>query len=222
MLVLRRTDRTGFVYGGMANYWDPPKTLRETMRSAARAVGEHLIERVGYRGPYGIDGVLTSAGFRPTELNPRATAGHVMPVYAAGLMAETMARAELAGDLEVDAQWLEETLLTAGDSQRGGRALMALADPPAESQGGCRLRRWQSQAGGPGAPPRNYPYPEPAPRVASCSSPSIRNELRTVHRLPPCRCRPEFRPRQVGPTDPTSGTRAGPVRCGSFLGTVTP
>jgi predicted ATP-grasp superfamily ATP-dependent carboligase len=55
------------------------------MRSAARAVGRHLIERVGYRGPYGVDGVLTSAGFRPAELNPRATAGHMMPVYAAGL-----------------------------------------------------------------------------------------------------------------------------------------
>ncbi|MEX0666901.1 MAG: hypothetical protein WD313_01065, partial [Acidimicrobiia bacterium] len=54
ILVLRRTDRTGFVYGGMANYWDPPNTLREAMRSAARAVGQHLIERVGYRGPYGI------------------------------------------------------------------------------------------------------------------------------------------------------------------------
>ncbi|MEX0666900.1 MAG: hypothetical protein WD313_01060, partial [Acidimicrobiia bacterium] len=76
-----------------------------------------------------IDGVLTSAGFRPTELNPRATAGHIMPADAAGLMAATLARAELAGDLELDAEWLEETLLTAGDRQRGGLALMSLADP---------------------------------------------------------------------------------------------
>lgn len=53
MLVLRRTDRTGFVYAGLANFWDPPKRFREAMRTAARAVGEHLIARVGYREPYG-------------------------------------------------------------------------------------------------------------------------------------------------------------------------
>lgn len=129
LLVLRRTDQTGFVYAGFANFWDPPNRFREAMRSAARAVGEHLIARVGYRGPYGIDGVLTSAGFLPTELNPRATAGHIGPAQAAGLMAEAIARAQLAGDLELDADWLEETLLHAGDSQRGGRALMSLAEP---------------------------------------------------------------------------------------------
>jgi D-alanine-D-alanine ligase-like ATP-grasp enzyme len=129
MIVLRRLDRTGFVHAGYANYWDPPQELREAMRAAARAVGQHLIERVGYRGPFGIDGVLTPAGFRPTELNPRVTAGHMLPADAAGLMAEPLARAELAGDLELDAEWLEETLLTAGDRQRGGRALMSFADP---------------------------------------------------------------------------------------------
>ena len=129
MIVLRRLDRTGLVHAGFANYWDPPDALREAMRSTARAVGQHLIERVGYCGPYGIDGVLTSAGFRPTELNPRATAGHILPADSAGLMADTLAVAELAGDLDLDAEWLEETLLAAGDSYRTGRALMSLTDP---------------------------------------------------------------------------------------------
>ena len=129
MLILRRRDETGFVHAGFANYWDPPNTLRDEMRSAARAVGKHLVERVDYRGPYGIDGVLTSDGFRPTELNPRVTAGHILPAYAAGLLAETLATAELAGDIELDAEWLESTLLTAGDNQRHGRALMSLREP---------------------------------------------------------------------------------------------
>jgi hypothetical protein len=45
------------------------------MRELARRTGEHLRARVGYRGAFGIDGVLTRAGFRPTELNTREAGG---------------------------------------------------------------------------------------------------------------------------------------------------
>ena len=45
------------------------------MRAAARRVGEHLRATYGYRGAFGIDGVLTADGFRPTELNARGSAG---------------------------------------------------------------------------------------------------------------------------------------------------
>jgi hypothetical protein len=38
-------------------------------------VGEHLRTTRGYAGMFGIDGVLTADGFRPTELNPRMSAG---------------------------------------------------------------------------------------------------------------------------------------------------
>ena len=45
------------------------------MRAAARRVGAHLQRVHGYRGAFGIDGVLTADGFRPTELNTRMSAG---------------------------------------------------------------------------------------------------------------------------------------------------
>ena len=43
--------------------------------AAARRVGAHLQREHGYRGAFGIDGVLTADGFRPTELNTRMSAG---------------------------------------------------------------------------------------------------------------------------------------------------
>jgi len=64
-----------FVYGGLSTYWDPTPADREAMRDAARSVGEHLQSAYGYRGAFGIDGVMTSDGFRPTELNSRVSAG---------------------------------------------------------------------------------------------------------------------------------------------------
>ena len=59
--------------------WAAPGTRRpadrEAMRGAARRVGAHLQREHGYRGAFGIDGVLTADGFRPTELNTRMSAG---------------------------------------------------------------------------------------------------------------------------------------------------
>ena len=67
-----------FVYGGLGTTWDPPAADREQMRTAARRVGEHLRAAHGYRGAFGIDGVLTTDGFRPTELNTRLSGGLVL------------------------------------------------------------------------------------------------------------------------------------------------
>lgn len=64
-----------FVYGGLGTSWDPPAADREEMREVARRVGAHLQAAHGYRGGFGIDGVLTADGFRPTELNSRMSAG---------------------------------------------------------------------------------------------------------------------------------------------------
>jgi hypothetical protein len=128
MLVFRRLDRTGLAYGGMASFWDPPQEHRTAMRHVARKVGRHLVERISYVGPYGIDGVLTVDGFLPTELNPRLTAGHQGPAAAAGLLPAAMMRAEYAGEIQLDAEWLEETLVAAGDGERRGRAVMPFED----------------------------------------------------------------------------------------------
>ena len=73
--VLRNTAHRTFVYAGLGTSWDPPVADRAQMRAAARRVGEHLRAAHGYRGAFGIDGVLTTDGFRPTELNTRMSAG---------------------------------------------------------------------------------------------------------------------------------------------------
>lgn len=74
-LAILRGPRRRFVYGGQGTTWQPPAEDREHMRELVRRTGEHLRARVGYRGGFGIDGVLTADGFRPTELNPRMSGG---------------------------------------------------------------------------------------------------------------------------------------------------
>jgi hypothetical protein len=73
LVTLRQGRR--LVYSGCATFWDPPAEVREEMRDAARRVGEQLRDDVDYRGAFTLDGVATSVGFRPTELNPRFGAG---------------------------------------------------------------------------------------------------------------------------------------------------
>ena len=74
-LAILRGERHTFVYGGLGTTWDPPDRDRARMRDLARRTGEHLRATVGYRGGFGIDGVLTEDGFRPTELNARMSGG---------------------------------------------------------------------------------------------------------------------------------------------------
>jgi hypothetical protein len=73
--VVRDPVRRRFLLGGLSTTWDAPAPDRAEMREVARRVGEHLRAAHGYRGAFGIDGVLTADGFRPTELNTRMSAG---------------------------------------------------------------------------------------------------------------------------------------------------
>ncbi len=75
IVVLRDRVARTFTYSGLGTTWDPPAADREEMRGAVRRVGAHLQQQHGYRGAFGIDGVLTADGFRPTELNTRMSAG---------------------------------------------------------------------------------------------------------------------------------------------------
>jgi hypothetical protein len=80
--VLRDRAARTFSYAGLGTGWDPPPADREDMREIARRVGEHLRAEHGYRGAFGVDGVLTADGFRPTELNPRMSAGATLLAQA--------------------------------------------------------------------------------------------------------------------------------------------
>ncbi len=75
MATLRDTADRRFVYGGLSTWWDPPAADREAMRDAVRRLGAVLAAEHGYRGAFGIDGVLTADGFLPTEINPRYSGG---------------------------------------------------------------------------------------------------------------------------------------------------
>lgn len=72
---LRQVAPRRLVYGGLSSWWDPSPEDRDEMRGVARRVGEHLRSAYSYRGAFGVDGVLTVDGFRPTELNARMAAG---------------------------------------------------------------------------------------------------------------------------------------------------
>ena len=75
IVTLRDPAARTMTYSGLGSTWDPPPADREAMRAAARRVGAHLQRDHGYRGAFGVDGVLTADGFRPTELNTRMSAG---------------------------------------------------------------------------------------------------------------------------------------------------
>jgi len=75
IVVLRDPAARSLAYSGLGTTWDPPAADREAMRGAVHRVGAHLQQAHGYRGAFGIDGVLTAEGFRPTELNTRMSAG---------------------------------------------------------------------------------------------------------------------------------------------------
>ncbi|MFO7548027.1 MAG: hypothetical protein R6X29_03995 [Acidimicrobiia bacterium] len=126
MLILRRTDRPGLVYAGFSTYWDPPADIRQSMREAARRVAVLLRDRVGYRGGFSVDGVLVAEGFRPTELNPRTSAGLGMQAFAAEVPIGSITRCLIAGEVEVDGAELEAAIVPGADARRlGGMGLLA-------------------------------------------------------------------------------------------------
>ncbi|RYU11834.1 hypothetical protein [Nocardioides iriomotensis] len=142
LAILRGQDRR-FVYGGQGTTWDPPEDDRAQMRDLVRRTGEHLRERVGYRGAFGIDGVLTRDGFRPTELNTRMAGGLSTLARATDDMAFLLLQlAQLADHPpEVTVAELEAWALPAMDGHRVAKALaMSTGRVAAES---CELPvRW--------------------------------------------------------------------------------
>jgi hypothetical protein len=121
-ITLRRRDQPTFFYAGCATFFDPPEPIRESMRAMARRVGEHLRDRVDFRGAFTIDGVVGADGFRPTELNPRSGAGLVlMQRHQPELPLPLLLDALVAGyELAYDPRELECALLAGADAHRGG------------------------------------------------------------------------------------------------------
>ncbi|GAA2148329.1 hypothetical protein GCM10009844_26640 [Nocardioides koreensis] len=127
--MLREPATRRFVYGGLGTFWDPPAADREEMRDVVRRVGAHLRKAHGYRGAFGIDGVLTADGFRPTELNTRMSAGATTVAEVDRRFFSFLQATVVAGvdpDLGVDDL---ESLVGLMDAQRAGKAV-AVAEGP--------------------------------------------------------------------------------------------
>ncbi|MGI9584235.1 MAG: hypothetical protein ACR2N7_01435 [Acidimicrobiia bacterium] len=128
MVILRHTERPAFLYAQAGNFWTPPQNISRSMRDVARRVGSVLAEQYSYLGAFGIDGVCTAKGFLPTELNPRVSTGHEIQARAADLPIADLQRLTIEGDLSIDAEDLEEIVVTAARSRRHGGAILPLAD----------------------------------------------------------------------------------------------
>ncbi|HSJ71997.1 MAG TPA: hypothetical protein VLA29_10175 [Acidimicrobiia bacterium] len=115
VLVLRRKDRSGFVYAGVSSLWTAADPVATEMRSVANRVGEYLSESDDYLGPFGVDGVLTADGFRPTELNPRMSVGAGVQLGSVDLPLGLLMRCEIEGLVDIDHTWLEETAIRQRD-----------------------------------------------------------------------------------------------------------
>jgi hypothetical protein len=124
-LAILRGQHRRFVYGGQGTTWDPPEADREEMRDLVRRTGEHLRTRVGFRGAFGIDGVLTRDGFRPTEVNTRMAGGLSTLARATDESAFLLLQLTLlAGrDPGVTVAELEDWALPAMDGHRVAKAL---------------------------------------------------------------------------------------------------
>jgi hypothetical protein len=75
LIILREPGEGRFVYSGLGTTWQPEGVDAAAMRDLARRIGHHLQTAYGYRGAFGLDGVLTTDGFRVTELNARFSGG---------------------------------------------------------------------------------------------------------------------------------------------------
>lgn len=124
LAILRGAERR-FVYGGQGTTWDPPDEDRAQMRDLVRRTGECLRERVGYRGAFGIDGILTVDGFRPTELNTRMSAGLASLAHALdpGLFHLLQFNLAVGRDPLVDVEVLERWAVPAMDAARFIKAI---------------------------------------------------------------------------------------------------
>ncbi len=137
LVVLRSTSPRRFLYAGISTCWDPSPADRDEMREVGRRVGRHLRREHDYRGGFSVDGVLTFAGFRPTELNPRFAGGlSTIAKSVPDLPLDLLQMATIRGiDIGISAGELEELLLPAADAHRYGSAYRVITAPgPAETE----------------------------------------------------------------------------------------
>lgn len=121
LITLRPEGGFTFLYAGAATFWDPPDADRTYMRAVARRVADAYRTLIG-PGAFTVDGVMTEAGWIPTELNPRFGAGlNVIARRLTELPLALLVQALQSGEaLDYRPQELEHWLVSAADEHRGG------------------------------------------------------------------------------------------------------
>lgn len=123
LVMLRPFDDQRFLQAGISSWWDPADQVRAQMRTTARAVGQMLARDHDYRGAFGIDGIVTSEGFRPNELNPRYSGGINTLGKGIAFPLQSFDVAIRVGEhLSFDVEDLERALLASVDEHRFGSA----------------------------------------------------------------------------------------------------
>ncbi len=119
MVVLRPAAGDRLHYAGCATAFDPLPDDRKAMRDLAYRVGAALRETVGYRGPFGIDGILAEDGYFPTELNARAGGAMGRPLAQGGLPLAPLCLAVTEGErLDYRPDLLEQAVVESTDAYR--------------------------------------------------------------------------------------------------------
>jgi len=130
MVVLRQPGSSKFFYAGTSTLWDPNPKDREEMRDMAKRLGETLRNQVNYRGVFTLDGVVTTDGFRPTEINPRLGAGVIPLTSNLPQVPFQLLIGALSAGMKLDyrPQELEELLIKTADENRFGGTWRAISD----------------------------------------------------------------------------------------------
>lgn len=134
LVTLRAPSPPRLRYAGTSTVWDPEPADREAMRDVVRRLGEALRREVGFRSFFTVDGVLTTDGFRPTEVNPRFGAGLAYVASAAPeLPLVLLHRAAIAGAVDPAAADLEALVLPGADATRAAASWVVVPGPPVEA-----------------------------------------------------------------------------------------
>ena len=128
MVVFRVPAEQRFAYGAASTFWLPSDDAARQMREVALKAGRHLFSEVGFRGCFTVDGVLTTNGFLPTELNPRYGAALAnLRAGVEGLPLYYLHLAMVEGlDLDYRINELEELIVTTSLSNPRGRSFQLI------------------------------------------------------------------------------------------------
>lgn len=136
LITLRASDGGRLRYAGCATFWDPTDDVRAAIRAIARRLGTALRQRVGYRGAFALDGIVSDESFVANELNPRFGAGlNVIDGCVPELPLLLLHHAVIAGEpWDLRSDDLEELIVTAADERRGGGGWLTVAQPRAATE----------------------------------------------------------------------------------------